>query len=221
MRFMKKTRVIVCGALPLLMAACSTPPAHMDYTAFKDAKPRSILVLPPINHTFSVKASYSFLSQMTHPLAESGYYVVPVGMELETFHQNGVSMPDEMAQIPAEKLHSIFGADAALYSTVTAYGSTYQVIDTVTMVSITAKLVDLKTGSVLWSGQAMASNKSSDNTNGNLIGQLIGAAVKKVGDSISDSSYPLAGIASERLLAAGPQNGSLLYGPRSPHYDVK
>lgn len=107
MKMARKVHFAAASVLTLCLAACSSKPAQMDYTAFKEAKPRSILVLPPINHTSSVNAPYGLLSQMTHPLAEGGYYVVPVAMELETFHQNGVPMPDEMAQIPAEKLRAI------------------------------------------------------------------------------------------------------------------
>lgn len=221
MKMARKVHFAAASVLTLCLAACSSKPAQMDYTAFKEAKPRSILVLPPINHTSSVNAPYGLLSQMTHPLAEGGYYVVPVAMELETFHQNGVPMPDEMAQIPAEKLRAIFGADAVLYSTVTSYGSHYGILDSVTTVELSAKLVDLRTGSVIWSGSAEADDRDRNNNGNNIIGKLIGAAIKQIGNTISDSAYPVAGVASERLLATGNQNGWLLYGPRSPYYDTK
>lgn len=212
----------VCATLMLGLAGCASP-RPMDYTAFKEAKPRSILILPPVNHTSYVKAPYAVLSQMTHPVAEAGYYVIPVVMELETFHQNGVIVPEDMAQIPAGKLRSVFGADAVLYSTVTAYGSNYEVMNSVTLVKISAKLVDLKTGSVLWSGSAAADDSSSGDyvyLVGGPLTQLAAAAVKQVGHTLLDSSYPVAGQASRKLLSAGIRDG-WLYGPRSPYYNTK
>ena len=49
------------------LAACAAPVKHVDYTAFKSSRPRSILLLPPENATPDIKASYSMLSQMTMP----------------------------------------------------------------------------------------------------------------------------------------------------------
>jgi hypothetical protein len=42
--------------------SCATPPAVVDYASFKDSKPRSILMLPPVNESPDVKATYSLLS---------------------------------------------------------------------------------------------------------------------------------------------------------------
>ena len=47
---------------------------------------------------------------------------------------------------------------------------------------------------------------------------LIAAAVKQIISSAQDDAgYPIAGVASQRLLSAG-RPGALLYGPRSPKY---
>ena len=82
------------------------------------------------------------LSQATVPLAESGYYVLPVALVEETFRQNGLTVPADIHAVPVAKLREIFGADAALYVTVTEYGSKYQVISSVTRVAANARLVD-------------------------------------------------------------------------------
>jgi len=74
-------------ALVLLSAGCATPAPH-DYTAYKQSRPASILVLPPVNQTTDIKASIGMLSQMTEPLAEAGYYVFPVAVVSETFKHN-------------------------------------------------------------------------------------------------------------------------------------
>lgn len=47
--------------LSLLMAACATKPVNYDYTAYKANKPKSILVLPPVNQSPDVNAGISML----------------------------------------------------------------------------------------------------------------------------------------------------------------
>jgi hypothetical protein len=209
---------LFCAALlVLLFSGCATK-APYDYTAFKESHPTSILVLPPVNNTPEVAASYSVLSYATRPLAEAGYYVMPVTLVAEAFKENGMSQPSDMHATSPEKLSKIFGADAALYITISKYGTTYQVIDSQSLVAAQANLVDLKTGKTLWTGSAQASSAESNNQNqGGLAVLLITAIIKQVVASTTDQSHQIAGVATARLLSAGQKNG-LLYGPRSPHY---
>jgi hypothetical protein len=201
-----------------LLSACAQPVKHADYTAFKNARPRTILVLPPDNSTTDVSASDSMLSQMTFPLAEAGYYVIPVAVMEETFKQNGLTTADDIQKTSPAKLREIFGADAAVYATITQYGTKYRVLDSATVVTASAKLVDLKSGDVLWQGSASAnSNEGNNNSGGGLIGMLVMAAIKQVANSLTDKSHDIAGVTSYRLLHAGPPTG-LLYGPHSPKF---
>jgi hypothetical protein len=200
----------------MLFAGCAVQNKQVDYAAFKASRPRSILVLPPLNESPDIKATYGMLSQATAPLAESGYYVLPVALVDETFRQNGLTVPGDIHATPVAKLRQIFGADAALYVTVAEYGSKYQVISSVTRVTASARLVDLKTGDVLWNGTASTATDSSS-SGGGLIGMLINAAVTQAINHSFDASYKVAATTSYRLLSAG-QPGGILYGPRSPKY---
>lgn len=209
---------LMVGLLALAVLGGCVSPKTVDYSAYKQSRPKTILVLPPLNNSPDVKASYSMLSQVTYPLAEAGYYVLPIALVDETFRQNGLTTPADIHQTPANKLQEIFGADAALYITVSEYGTRYMVISSETVVTASAKLVDLKTGTTLWTGTARASSEEGgNNSGGGLIGMLITAAVKQVINSSTDAGYPIAGITSARLLSAGHPAG-LLYGPRSPKY---
>ncbi|MBB3257453.1 hypothetical protein F4827_002000 [Paraburkholderia bannensis] len=190
---------------------------NLDYTAFKNARPRSILVLPPDNETTDVNASNSMLSQMTMPLAEAGYYVFPVAVMEETFKQNGLTTAGDIQQTPPAKLREIFGADAVVYSKIAQFGTQYRVLASATVVTASAKLADLKNGDVLWQGSATANSEEGSNNGGGLIAMLVVAAIKQVANSLTDKSHDIAGITSYRLLHAGPPTG-LLYGPHSPRY---
>lgn len=206
----------VLAAAALWLAGCATP-TKFDYSAYRESRPRSILVLPPLNNTPDVNASFSMLSQMSYPLAEAGYYVLPVALVDETFKQNGLDNPADIQAVAPAKLAQIFGADAALYVTITKYGVSYTILNSQAVVAADAKLLDLKTGKLLWQGSAIASNAEGNNSGGGLAGALVAAIVKQVMNSVTDASHQVAGVTSQRLLSAGHPNG-LLYGPRSPKY---
>jgi hypothetical protein len=198
------------------LGACATPPSR-DYTAYRQSRPRSILVLPPLNNSPDVRATYSLLSSVTQPIAESGYYVFPVALVDQTFKENGLTQPGDMHQAPLPKLREIFGADAVLYLTVEQYGASFRVIDSSVVVTATGQLVDARTGQLLWEGRASASDaENRSNSGGGLVGLVVMAVVRQVASNLGDAGRPVARATSERLLRA--RNNGLLYGPRSPFY---
>ena len=217
MKFKNHFKLLTAAAGFLALTGCATQTPY-DYTAYKESRPRSLLVLPPLNNTPEVPASYSVLSYATRPLAEAGYYVMPVTLVAEAFKENGMTQAADMHATSADKLRQIFGADAALYITIGKYGTVYQVISSATIVAADAKLVDLKTGKLLWQGSASASSEEGQNQQqGGLAAVLISAIVKQVMATALDQSHQVAGVATTRLLSAGTPNG-MLYGPRSPNY---
>lgn len=210
----------LCAALLLssLVAACVSRPESMDYSAFKRSNPKSILVLPPINHTTEVLAPYGVLANVTVPLAEAGYYVFPVALVDETFKNNGLTVAEDIHAVSSRKLNDIFGADAVLYIEVQEYGTSYAVLASDTVVVVQAKLVDSKTNDVLWQGKARAASSEQNRGNsGGIVGMLVEAAVSQIIESAFDASFQVAATASGRLLSPQMPNG-LLYGPRSPKY---
>ncbi|ATM86774.1 DUF799 domain-containing protein [Yersinia massiliensis] len=213
---MKSIFAICAVMMALLLTGCAKPVQH-DYSAFKQSKPKSILVLLPQNQSPEVAASHGMLSQVTLPLSEAGYYVLPVAVVEETFKQNGMTNAGDISAASPAKLHKIFGADAVLYITVVQYGTSYQIITSDTRVTANAKLVDLRNGQLLWSGSATASSNEGDNSSGGIIGMLVQAAVTQISNTLTDRSHDIAGVTSARMLTAGTPNG-ILYGPRSPQY---
>ncbi|EJN09297.1 DUF799 domain-containing protein [Herbaspirillum sp. YR522] len=204
-------------ATAMLATGCATQRTPYDYAEFKQARPASILVLPPLNSSPEVGATSGMLSQLTYPLAESGYYVIPVALAAETFKQNGLASAGDIHNVPPARLREIFGADAALYVEVKAYGTSYQVISSNTVVTAEAKLLDLRSAKVLWQGTATASSAENQQQGNGLIGMLVSAVINQISDTLSDASFKIAGMTSQRLLMAGRANG-MLYGPRSPQY---
>ncbi len=203
--------------LAILFSGCAKQVEPYDYSNFKTHHPKSILVLPPANETTDVKATAAVYATTVLPLAESGYYVFPPSLVAKTFKENGIH-DEESHNIPLSKLYDIFGADSVLYIRVTEYGSSYRVIESEIEVRLEAKLVDTKSGQILWTGEASASSRENKNNNNNsVLGALISAVIDQIANELSDESFTYAGIANGRLLHAGG-NGNMLYGYRSPHF---
>lgn len=214
-----KSAAVLAGLTLALGGCATTTTTQKDMSDYRAHMPRSILVLPPINDSMDVKATYSVWSGVALPVAEAGYYVFPMSVVDMMFKENGVHSGAEAQNIPAKKLQEIFGADAALYIRIKQYGSQYQVLQSVATVESEAKLVDLKTGTLLWSGSKKMAQSSSDGNSG-LVGALIGAVIEQVSNSFSDSSHPLANQVNMIMytpIPSQPGNG-LLHGPRSPLY---
>ena len=200
------------------LSGCATPPAPYDYSAFQRAKPASLLVLPPLNDSPEIKATPGVWAHATRPLAEAGYYVLPITLVDETFRQNGLSTAADIHQVAPQRLREFFGADAAVYMRVTQYGTSFKVVSSETRVEVDCRVVDLRSGELLWQGKAVASSaEQQQQTQGGLVGLLVAAVVKQIINSATDVTFNYAAIANQRLLGAPRVNG-VLPGPRSPLY---
>ncbi|PIT75199.1 DUF799 domain-containing protein [Limnohabitans sp. JirII-31] len=204
-------------ATVLVFTGCATKQADVDYSAFRQHQPRSILVLPPLNNTADLRATYSVMSSTTLPLAEAGYYVFPVALVDQTFKENGLQNPGEMHQASPKKLNEIFGADSALYITVTNYGATSALAGGSVVVTAEAVLIDTRTSTKLWEGKASASDAEGKQNQNGLVGLLIQGIVNQVANSVSDPGYRIGRITNQRLLNTGTRG--LLPGPRALKFE--
>ncbi|HKW30066.1 MAG TPA: GNA1162 family protein [Verrucomicrobiae bacterium] len=208
------TRFFNLGILivSLALAGCVTRKPY-DYTAFRAHPPRSIVVLPPLNQSTDIKGTYSYLSTVTRPLAEMGYYVFPVAEVDQLMKENGLPTAGEMHQVPLNKIGEIIGADSVLYVTLTKYGSKYEVLSSVTTVAVDATLVDVRTGVTIWGGTATVQQSSGD-SGGGIIGALVTAAATQIVNSATDPAHDVSSLANYQLFT--PKNYGLLYGPYFP-----
>lgn len=199
----------------LCLAACATKP--YDYTNFRAAKPRSILVLPPINESTEILGTYGYLSTVTQPLAEMGYYVFPVAVVDQFLKENGMPTPGEMHQVPLAKVREVLGADAVMFITLKQYGSKFQLISTVAIVSAVATLVDARTGTVLWEGSATV--QQSPDSSGNILADIIASAITQAINKKTDAAHRVSRTANAQLFTL--QGHGLLYGPYNARYGSK
>jgi len=188
--------IIVLLIFDWLATGCASVPKH-DYSLYRSHMPRSILVLPPLNNSTDVNAPYIFLSTITRPLANRGYYVFPVGIIDDYMKDNGLPSAYEMHNVPLNKLCEVFAADAVLYVAIEDWGQKYIILSSSTVVNFHAKLVDLKSGELLWSGQQHAIESSGGQ---GLIGMAISATVEQIADTLTDRTYALSRRANHAMV---------------------
>jgi hypothetical protein len=194
------TAPILIMALVFLVGCASSPakPVTLDPNW-----PRSILVMPPLNHSIEVNAPYTYLSTITQPLAEKGYYVFPVAVIDQLLKDNGLPTPDEMNGIPLDKIRLHTGADAVLYCLISDWGQKFQVISSSTVVSVQLRLVDTRTGAELWQAKVHGHQNSNNSSGGGLLGAVVSAVANQVAGSISDNTPQLARSANRGAIYGG------------------
>lgn len=198
---------ILLGVTVLILTGCVTP---KNYDKFRAAHPRSILVLPPKNQSTDIRGTYSFLSTVTMPIAEKGFYIFPVSVVDQMMKENGLPSADDMHQVSLKKIKEIINPDAVLYITLEQYGSKFVLVESQTLVTASGKLVSAINGEVLWQGK-VEKVISSGNSGGGLAGLLVGAVVSQAVNSTSDNAHDVSIVASQELFMTEGQG--LLDGP--------
>jgi hypothetical protein len=191
------------------LAASGCAVKGYDYTDYRAYPPRSILVLPPVNEGTDIRATYGYLSTVTRPIAELGYYVFPVALVDQLLKENGMPTPGEMVQVPLDKVR----ADAVLYITLKQYGTRFQLLASTTVVVADARLVDTRTGTVLWRGRLAAEEGSA--STGNILSDVVGALLTQ---AINQSTDRARGVAERANAQFATKDRGLLHGPYSPQY---
>lgn len=197
---------IAClGALvaSVVLAGCAQAPVRNDLSAFIAARPRSILVVPPVNHSLDVDAPNYLLSTLTIPLAEKGFYVFPVNTAKVVLEQEGYYEGDQIQKQSPEALAKLFGADAVLYVTINRWDAQYAILSTTVTVNFDYRIV-FKDGTELWkTNQPMTYSPQNTNT-GNPIASLIAAAITAAITRAAPNYMPLAKQANGMALVSGP-----------------
>ena len=197
---MKSANHIFKLLLPFLivfLTGCVTTPPF-DYSSFRKHRPRSILVLPPLNQTTAVNAPYTYLSTITQPLAECGYYVFPVAVVDAYMKENGLPSPEEMHGVALAKIRDIIGADAVLYVTIEDWGQKYLVLQSVTTIEAKARLIDTASGQLIWYGTQAVSQGSG--SGGDPVIMLVSAAVTQVVNTMFDYTHDLSRVANYGMI---------------------
>lgn len=204
-----KLRVAVAFLALVALGGCAAKQPH--YSAYFAHEPRSILVVPALNETTAVDAQSVYITSVSRPLAERGFYVFPVQLTDALLRDLGLPEAGLVHQLPPERFREYFGADAVLFVTIKDWSNKYAVLQSSTVVTVSFVLKDTRTGTVLWESTQSAV-RNSGNGGGGLIGMLVAAAVAYTVNQMVDIDYrPLAEQANQQAflmrgtgLPAGP-----------------
>lgn len=200
---MMKTLIAGSGlALALLLAGCATVPTQ-DVSVLKTEAPRSIVILPALNNTATVTAPDWFLSTVSAPFANRGYYVFPANMVRDVLNQNGLSDAGLVHSADARRLRNIFGCDSALYIRIEKWDSKYILLSTTTEVEFNYELRSCKTNASLWKNHVSLQYTPQGASSGNPLATLVADALIAAIEKGKPSYMPLARQANAAA-AAGP-----------------
>lgn len=191
---MKRLHSIAIGLLLLTLTGCVLPPTESDYdyTAFRSVDPRSILIVPVVNNSIDVDASDYFLSAISQPVAERGYYVFPVNMVKRVMEEDGLADANMVHHADPTRLAALFGADSVLYVSIQRWDAQYAVLSTSVTVEFNYTLKDGQTGQELWSSDQKIVYQPQSTSSGNLIADLIISAVQAAATKAKPNYMPLA-----------------------------
>ncbi len=209
-----KYRVVIIVSLILVISSCALPP-KTNLDAFNSYRPRSIVVVPVLNESPEVSAASVFISTITVPLAERGYYVFPVYLTDLILQDFGLVEAGHIHQLPTTRFFELFGADAVLFVTIKDWSTKYLVLASVVVVQMEYVLKDTKTGTVLWENRQTYTHDSGGAAGGG-VGGLVAMAVAAAVNAIFTDYLPLAREANR--LAFRPPKG-LPAGPYHPEFN--
>lgn len=173
---------VICLGLFLatLLSACAAIPERM---VDKANGIKTVAVLPLINNTNNVEGPAALQLHLTAGMYERYYDVVETDEVNKTLKdQMGITLGAQLDMAKPGLLCKTLGADGLLYGVLDDYISKPTGVYTIKRVRARTKLVDCKTGAVVWKGGA--GGKSQESTGGN-IGALVGA-IGSIGSAISD-----------------------------------
>jgi hypothetical protein len=188
-----------------------------DYAKFRSENPHSILIVPVINRSVDIDAPNYFLSSISQPIAERGYYVFPVNMVKEVMNDDGLSDADMVHGGDPKRLAQIFGADSVMYISINRWDARYIVLSTTVTVELDYQLKSGKTGAVLWKNkQVIAYSPQNNNGGGNPLAALIASAITAAMEKAAPNYMPLARQANARAIGTAGQG--LPAGPYDPQF---
>lgn len=177
----------------LSVSGCATQmQKKSDYTALRTEAPRSILVVPVINRSVEVNAPDYFLSTISRPLAERGYYVFPVHLVKRMMEDDGLGDANMVHVGDTQKLGQMFGSDSVMYVTIERWDAQYVVFSTTVTVELKYLLKSTVSGQTLWQNSQKLVYQPQNNNSGGGIAGLIAQAVVAAIAKAAPNYVPLA-----------------------------
>ena len=215
----KKNIFFICSLLlMLILTGCATGPTYTtkitEFPKMYDQKPRSILILPPMNESTDAEAKDYYMTTVEMPFAMMGYYTFPVEMVSDIMKQEGVYDTEVLYNMPLSKFYDYFGADTVLFTKIKKWDVSYAVVASSLTVVIESKIVSTKTSEELWTytGAVVVDLSGGNSGSGGIAGLVASAIVTAINTAAADY-VKYAHVANSRIiytLPAGPYSNLYL-----------
>jgi len=213
--FVRLPRFLIAILLLSLLVSVFVRAAYAE-SAFDEAAPSSILVVPVVNHSLDVDAPNYMLSTLTIPLAARGYYVFPVNTTKIVLEQEGFYEPAMVHAEDPTALAGLFGADAILYVTINRWDAQYIVFSTQVTVDFSYRMVS-SAGQEIWmANKIMQYSPNRSNGSGNPLADLLASAIIAAIDNAAPKYMSLTEKANDAVFRRGYQKL-----PTGPYYGKK
>jgi hypothetical protein len=205
-----KGQTIFCVLVGMCLAAGCAGPQITKAAKFPlmyEEKPRTILVLPPINSTTAAEAKGYYATTISAPLAYSGFYVFPIEVTDDILKSQGMYDTEMIGDQSLKKFGEFFGADAVLFTHIKKWNKSYLVISATLTVSVDAKLKSTKTNRVLWEYSGTVVADLSGRASGGGIAGVVAAVLVTAINSAAADYVPYARLANVQMLQSMPVGG--------------
>lgn len=182
-------KIIILGISILLISGCAPKMITKGekFPKMYDQQPRSLLILPPMNESTDAEAKDYYMTTVEMPFALAGYYVLPVEMVGDILKQEGIQSTELLYNLPPDKLHEYFGADAVMYTRIKKWDVSYMVIASSLTVSIESEIISSKTSEKLWNYTGtVVVDLSGGNSGGGIAGLIVKAVVAAINTASAD-----------------------------------
>jgi len=214
MRLLLK-HVVITVIATFYLSACVSPTIvtkESEFPGMYNEKPRSLLIMPPMNLSTASDAKDYYATTVEMPIAFQGYYVFPYEITSEVLKQQGVYDSELVYDIPLNKFYEYFGADAVLFTKIQKWDVSYLVLASDLTVSIDAEIKSTKTSEVLWKyNGTVVVDLSGGNGGGSIVGLIASAVITAVNTAAADYT-------TYAKQANGRFVGTIPVGPYHPMY---
>jgi hypothetical protein len=228
---MRKLTFILLGLGLILLSACSTNSKIARDVAYKgmyDAKPLTVLLMPPINKSTNVEAKEYFHSTLNVPIANAGYYVIPPFLSMEILKKESAYDSEMFIDGSMKKFGEVFGADLAVFTVIHKWDKSSLASNVYVKVEYIFK--STKTNEVVYTRIAdITYDASISSSGGGLVGALVSvaasaintAATKYVEVARACNNYTFKDLPAGKYSPNNGQDGKLLAGKKSFSARVK
>lgn len=216
MHKLSRQNLLLLCIIVLGLTGCVATPTYVtkgeEFPAMYIEKPKSLLVMPPMNLSTAADAKDYYSTTVEMPIALHGYYTFPYQLTAEVLKQQGVYDSELVYDIPLTKFYDYFGADAVLFTKIVHWDTSYTVLASTLTVSIDAEIKSTKSAETLWHyNGTVVVDLSVNGGGGGMAGLLVNAIATAINTAAADyTTY--AKVANGRFV------GSIPYGPYHPLY---